>query len=738
MIESSEAYKSAIVGTDRKIGIKAVIDISDPDLQYEEVTADSQAPFCQPEELHDKDLSNPPRYATLEKNRWSLDGSFDIFPDDYQVEGIGFVGNVLSGEDGTFETPVYVDLNFSQVSVLQACSIYFSSDELDGIPVDFEVEVQQGGTAYFTEEVTGNTSAMVSFDGFTVYNPDKIRLTVTKWSLPGRRMRVVEIIPGVYEEWTGDQISKFDIEQNGDFSCLTLPYGSCNISMDNKSRRFEPRRKDGIFQSIEERQAVDVSIGVRLDTGRYDYKRVGVFYQFSNGWNTSDNGMVMNWSLVDIVGLLANREFIPPDTLPTTLVGWIAAFVAQLGDNFAVRYHVDPEYAGKSCTASLADVQGKSCGELLRYACMATGTWPRADAETGYLTAEPLWDQGNKLDLDNMSVYPRMSANTSIAALIFTLNDGNSTQYVVSGNQTASEQTVSINNPFIHSQSDALTAARLILSCYGGNIMETTGRGNPSSEIGDVDTVWLDESNATTGRRMMQGFTFTDGVMRGCKSKLLQADGSYLFEEFAVIRESGFWKAPANVKNNQLRLVLGDGGQGGSRGQDGFVGGSGVLPGSGVTSSQGEKGIDGKGGKVWYGVIEINPEQEFEVVLGDGGEPSDTYGVAGAMGGITKFGAYSSENGELYPNGYTDITNGQSFARTGVEKPLDGTGDGGAGGDGGEPGEGYWKEYQYVVEGSGVINTGWDFIITKEPGPGKPGVKGAKGFAMVTWDKEDA
>lgn len=292
---------------------------------------------------------------------------------------------------------------------------------------------------------------------------------------------------------------------------------------------------------------------------------------------------------------------------------------------------------------------------------------------------------------------------------------------------------------------------------------ETAGRGDPSSEIGDVDTLWLDESTAATARRMMQQFTISGGVLQGVQVKAIQADGSYLFQEFAVITENGKWKAPANVKNNQLRVVIGSGGQGGSRGQDGFVDSSGNLPGSGVSAGEGAKGIDGQGGRVWYGVININPEQEFEVNLGEGGAPSDKYGVPGEMGGVTTFGSYSSEDGELYARGYTDIANGQVFARTGVEKPLDGTGDGGAGGNGGEAGSGYWDQKFWTqddvdsgkhpggsLDGNPVPGgtpgsesivgkpKGWEFIITKDPGPGKPGVAGAKGFVMVTWDKEDA
>lgn len=319
-----------------------------------------------------------------------------------------------------------------------------------------------------------------------------------------------------------------------------------------------------------------------------------------------------------------------------------------------------------------------------------------------------------------------MKANESLAALIFQLSDG--TEQVISGNSTSSEKTVTVQNPFIHTAAQALEAAKLILSCYGGNVIETTGRGDPSSEIGDVDTIWLDESQATTARRMSQTFTMQGGVLQGCVSKLLQADGSYLYTEFAVITQSGTWKAPAGV--TQLRVVIGAGGQGGGKGWDGYISLSGNL-GNQMAAGEGDPGVDGIGGKVWYGVININPEQEFTVHLGAGGTPGTTPGQAGAMGEDTTFGVYSSANGKIYENGYTDIANGQSFARTGVAVPLPGTGDGGKGGEGGEAGIGYIKSVERKYGGSEKA----ELVVIQEGGPGQPGKPGATGFVMVTWDK---
>lgn len=744
MINATEQYKTAIVGPARRIYIKAVVDISDPDMVLPDPTATSTAPWTKPAELHDKVLDNPARYSTLEPGRWLLDGKSKIFPDDYQVpESMGYTMDALSGEDGAFTEPQVLTQPMENVAVLQAFYLYFSSDVVDGIPSNFTVEVVQGSTAYFSQEFTGNTETQLSFDEFTVYNPDYIRLTITKWSLPGRRVRCVEVIPGVYEEWTDKVLAAFSLTHQADFSCITLPYGTLNLSLKNTDKRFEPRNKNSLFQSIEARQGIQAYIGVRLENGTVEYKPLGVFYQYGDGWKTSSNDMAIDWALVDIIGLLADRTYLPPDTLPTTLDGWIASVVTQLGDNFKTRYHVDPNYSAKTVTArDKADVTGKKCGDIIRWACMATGTWPRADAETGVLTAEPLWDQGNKTLLIALSSYPTMSANESVASLIFTLKDGNDTQYVVSGNSTSSEKTINIENPFIHTSAEALTAARLILSCYGGNVIDTAGRGDPSCEIGDVDTIWLDESVATTARRKMQTFSISDGVLQGCQSKMLQADGSYLFEEFAVIRQDGIWKAPAGV--TQLRVVIGSGGQGGGVGQDGQweSAGSSNISFSGYLPKQGEKGIDGIGGRVWFGVVNINPEQEFEVHLGLGGAPGTVYGEAGSYGEDTTFGPYSSADGDLYENGYTDIANGQVFSRTGVSAPLSGTGDGGAGGKGGDPGEGYldYVEHSFAPDGGqpGTTITGhYEWVTTKEPGPGYPGVAGATGFVMVTWNKPE-
>lgn len=659
MINTSAAFKERIVGDTRKTKIKAVMDIVDPDLQYGAVTGVTQTAYSEPAQLYDGITELQP-YATLETNRWVLDGTFDVAHAGMTQE-IAWESSVRSDSGGAFSS-CYFSLAISNITVLQALTVFWPTAAYDGYPVEFTVEVRQGGTAYFTKTVTGNTDTKCVFKNFVVYNPDEIYISISEWSVGDRRARCPEILPGIHEEWSGDDFAEFSVRQQSDFSCVSLPYGTATLSIDNSTREFDPRSKTGLMQSIEERQGIVLSIGVE----GAEYVPVGTFFQYANGWKTSNYDLTMTWSLVDIVGLLVDRQYEVPNPLPTTLGGWVASIVGQLGTKLENFYHVDPNYESVSLTVgSAADVTDKTCGQILLWICQASGTWPRADAETGKLAIEPFWNQGNAITLDNLAQYPTLSANKDLAFIKFTLPD--STVVTVSGTSSSSPNTLEITNPFIHDNAAALVAAREIISVYGGSLITTTGRGDPSSEIGDVPTVQVDKSNAMTGRMYYQDFIFQDGVMTGCTSQMLQANGSELYSKMDIYNADGTWTAPMGV--TEARIILVGGGYGGAPGYPGAL------------NQAGAQGAPGVGGKVFYTTTSVTPGSSYAISVGAGGTyPYDP--------GDTTFGAYSSANGHTYEPSYTDVQSGSAYGRTGVATPT-GNGDGGAGGAGGLPGSGY-------------------------------------------------
>lgn len=752
MLKVSDGFQAAVVGISRQMLAKAVVDIVDPDITYGTSNGSGAAPWSRPEQLHDKILVKDRRYATLEPGRWLLDGSAFLIPaNPAEAKGqIGHVGDVLCDENGVFPTEVYAEQPFSNVSILQACSVYFSTDPVDGIPVDFRVAVLSGANEVYSRTFTGNTASSVSLLDFTVYDPTAIRVYVTRWSVGKRRLRVIDIIPGLYEEWTLKSIVSLDVQMRGNFADLALPYGTANLRIRNTDRRFEPFTRSGIFRSIEERQSIPISLGPVQADGSVEYAPIGVFYQKSGGWTTGKNDMYIDWQLVDICGLLADRNFMVPETLPTTLAEWFQCFASQLGVNFANQWHVDPNYADLPVTVNSPEhLKNRTCGALIRFACMATGTWPRADQKTGKLTAEPLWNQGSKVTLKQLYDYPTKQANDQLATLTFKLYDGSDsgTTTVISGNSTSSSKNLSIDNPFIHSLEAAQTAARQILSQYGGIKIEAVSRGDPATEIGDVDTIWINQSEAKTGRRMEQSFRITGGVLKNNRNVWLQADGSYLYENMVVLTGSGTWTPPAGV--TEIRYIMGQGAQGSTAGQDGA---GPFYYDTNPESIRSADGQPGKPGRILSGTAMVNPGIPITYHCGKGTE-AGAFGEEVPEGEDSTFGPnLTTADGKLFSPSFTDIASGNAYGRANVEKPLDGTSDGPMAGTGGTHEIFRLTGYRTVVSRPFSLRSGmgdnWnpDFggTTTTEPvytriskrTDGKPGAKGADGFIVIYWDKE--
>lgn len=525
MIDSSTAYQAAVTAAVRRTYIRAIVNIISPTAAFGAISGAAQAGYSHPEQTHDLIFDAGKNYGTCELNRQLLDGSCTYLPDDTaaMTDQVGYVGSDLSADDGNFETAQVITLPLSGIDILQTCSVYFSDRMIDGAAKDLTIEIMTGDTAAHTVSYSGNRNSAIVLTGFSVSSPTAIRITIDSWTLPSRRVRIIEIMPGIHETWGNEMIASFSVVQQANFAGTALPYGTCTLEIDNSDKRFEPRNKAGIFKSIEERQGIDAQIGVKLPDGTIEYKPLGRYYQFSGGWTTGNNGLTIKWDLVDIVGLITDRTFFPPSTLPTTLDGWVSAIISTLGEGFSEQYQVDDSIKSTALTANSADdVTGKKCGDLLSALAMAASAWVHADAETGKLMIEPLPSGGKTLTLGNLTAYPVTRANTDVGKMVFNLADGNQTQIVIDGNEPASDNQITISNPFIHTSAAAQTAAAYILQFYGGNLVETAGRGDPASEIGDLDTIELAEETSATGRRQMQSFKYQNGVLQSCQSKFLE------------------------------------------------------------------------------------------------------------------------------------------------------------------------------------------------------------------------
>ena len=525
MIKHSEAFATAVTADVRRTYLRAEIMIMSQTLEYGEPQGDFLEDYGGVTQIHDQKFTGADNYLTMELNRSLLDGAMRILPDKVPItEQLGGVGGTLSGENGVFDPKWTVSLPILGAEVLQAVTVYFMPGEHNGNPVEFWIEVlDASGNVGHSEHFSNFGKQEVTVSGFTVEQPTGIRLTVSKWSLPYRRIRLLELFPGMYDLWGNREFSSFSVVQQASFTNLALPYGTCTIQIDNSDKRFEPMTKDSLFESIEARQSINTSIGVQLDNGEIEYIPTGRYYQADGGWTTGNNSLSIQWDLMDIVGLVVDRAFVIPETLPTTLEGWIRAAMSVLGEGFAKQYIIADGYAGMAVTANTADdLAGLTSGDIIRYACMAAGCYSHADNETGKLIVEPVGDTGDTLTLGNLTAYANIKANPNMGMLTFMLADGAGTKVIVEGDNIASSNSQTITSPFMHTEAQAKAAAAIILKSYGGNIFETVGRGNPASEVGDIDTIQLSPITTARGRRMTQTLAYQNGVLSGCTASFLQ------------------------------------------------------------------------------------------------------------------------------------------------------------------------------------------------------------------------
>lgn len=724
MIVHTEAYDKAVTASSRRMFARAVFDLVDPDAEITGVTTNSESEISLTDQVVNRGVgSSDQRIATLELDRWVLDGSFVIRPDDpADREGqVGWESADLCGSDGVFALPCpYIELAIANVSILQAVTLEFSDDSLDGYPVDFTVDMWSGATMLKAVEITGNEGTHIVVSDFTVDNPTKIRLTVNRWSTPYRRVRLARFMLGLFETWDTSVIQDVDIYTEVTFSGLKIPYSSCTIRVENKNHRFDPYAPNAIFNSIEERQAIVVDLGLRLEDGSIEWIPGGTYYQQSAGWSLQD--LTVSWELLDIIGMLVKRKFVIPSTLPTTLAGWIGAIMSSLGVNFSNKYIVDEAVAGTALTATADKVAEKTCGEILRFACMATNTWPRQDFETGFLRVGKLERlEGNRITLDNMPSYPEMSANDDIADITFELDSG---EVTFPGNNTESEISLSIKNPFVHTEADARKAVISCLFEYGGRSFAVVSRGNPTSECGDIQSVDTQFLSTISARLYKQQLKLDAGVMKDMPSYLVQSPNDSMYENKIVLVESGTWMAPAA---GAIKITLIGGGTGG------MGGGGGNMHSERNSPEDNAGGIGGDGGKVYIVETTAAEGQAFDYSCGTGGAAGSggfvgNDGEPGAEGSDTIFGVYSSVNGVRYTVGLMDIQSGAVYAQKGGDYGYLVEGLNGSGGAGGKQG----KNGKRVT----VVNpeTGESYTEVKaRPRPGTDGLPGKDGCVIVEW-----
>lgn len=215
-------------------------------------------------------------YNTLEHNRFILDGAHAFPPKSGETPYVyqGYVGDRVSGQDGYFETPSVVTIDFlTTYFTFVGLTLNFDTvfgehpRELNIIAYNDSVEV------YNETRVTDQATNYVWEDSIPECN--KIELISTRTGYGQRRFRLENVVFGIMKTFDNEDIETATWKRETDLINYKLPTHSFNFTIIDKDRAYDPELSGGIFAYLEEQQPINFQFGYELNDGSIEWIQGG-------------------------------------------------------------------------------------------------------------------------------------------------------------------------------------------------------------------------------------------------------------------------------------------------------------------------------------------------------------------------------------------------------------------------------------------------------------------------------
>lgn len=202
-------------------------------------------------------------YATLELNRWALDGKTTLLPTSGLMRD-GFVSSLISDAQGNFSTAAVLVREFSTPMTFPGLTLTFDTRTQEW-PLSLTARFYLNGqvVASGTVQIT-DTMAVVEERAVSC---DKIEL-VFEAMLPYRRPRLEEVLYGVKVQFTSDGVLA-STKQSHDVDPLSrrLPKESFQFTILDYEHNYDPDNPSGIYVFVDKNAPVSIQFGYELPSG---------------------------------------------------------------------------------------------------------------------------------------------------------------------------------------------------------------------------------------------------------------------------------------------------------------------------------------------------------------------------------------------------------------------------------------------------------------------------------------
>lgn len=246
------------------------------------------------------DAVTAPAVATLEHNFWSLDGTFDAFPDDPDTKTWGLWSASMSGANGVFAVPPVLTITFNSNHSSLGVSFEFDPHG-NNYPGSINIKwYGSGGTVLLADKDFIPDSWRYSAMN-TVENYDKLIITFNSMLVPYRYLKLQKINYGVLRQFAGSEVIEANVLEEINPISAEIRINTLDFRLYSPDGDFNILNPQGIYTLLQQRQPLVVTEHVDGTE-----KPMGTF--FLDTWeNPTENTFTM--SAMDAIGIMEGTTY---------------------------------------------------------------------------------------------------------------------------------------------------------------------------------------------------------------------------------------------------------------------------------------------------------------------------------------------------------------------------------------------------------------------------------------------
>lgn len=254
----------------RNLGfLKVKFNIVDPETNPD-LSSNSEEIFSDLDNIKETTIPQTKNYATLEKNFWLLNDSQPIYGSE-ELEQT-YVSSYMSDKNCLFSDKACITLTSSVYLTTLGLTMVFDSIDKN-YAKKLKVKAYRDSTMIMDKDYTlsSYSDRLIFADNEELVRWNKIEIYFIESSLPYRRIRINQLLFGIMETYTDENLISAESKEKTTMINSELPTHTFKFTIDNMNKLFNPDNPQGWYRYILQQQPISYEWGYQLDDGTIEW-----------------------------------------------------------------------------------------------------------------------------------------------------------------------------------------------------------------------------------------------------------------------------------------------------------------------------------------------------------------------------------------------------------------------------------------------------------------------------------